>query len=320
MKQGYYYTVAVFFFTGVLLAVFFSQTDVLDPLDAQQQRAVAMDDFLNDLHRDIDRAAFIAGFRSLLALEESVATSGEYLADIGSSFSEAFLNGSINGTAIEVLENSTFNDYVSRVHTEARKYGLRLNISLQEVSLYHITPWDVAVDYSLSIRLNDSRAQTRWLYEKNFSTRIDIFGMRDPMYSVETNNKLPNTIEVFDNFVEYVDDAGDANDTTVLLEFLNESYYSASELAPSFLMRFTGNFSASEFGIASLINLDALDAQGEPVSLSRTVVDFLYFEGVTAADRCTVLGNPDMPSYFKLDDVHANIYEVTGELESSMCP
>lgn len=319
MKKGYYYTISVLFFTGVLLAVFFSQTDVLDPVTAQQKRIASMDDFLNDLHRDIDRAAFIAGFRSLLAMEENVAQNGSYLLDIDVAFSEAFLNGSVNGESYTVLENATFGDYSQRVQFEAARFGMHLDLAVQNVSLYHITPWEIAIDYKILISLNDSRDATRWLYNKTFSTRVELYGLRDPVYSVETNNKLPNTIRAYEGFVEYVDDAGDANDTTVLTEFLEESYYSPNPLAPSFLMRFSGNFSADEFGIESLVNLDDLYTQGLPVYLIRSVVDYLYFEGITFADRCIIEGNPDMPTYFKLDDAHAIFYEVTGELESLPC-
>jgi len=305
MKKGYFYTIAVLFFTGVLLAVFFSQTDVLNPVNAQQKRIAIMDDFLNDLHRDIDRAAYIAGFRSLLALEESVAENGTYLTDTATAFTEAFLNGTVNNVSYAVLSNATFSDYVQRVTYEAARVGMSLDLSLQNITLYHITPWEIAVDYSIQISLNDTRDATRWQYNKSFSTYISIYGPRDPLYSVATNNKLPSTVKIYNNFVEYVNDTGDKNDTTVLTAFLQNSYYSPNPSAPSFLMRFSGNFSANEFGIESLVDLDALNAQGLPVYGTRSVVDYLYFTVPGSADWCTV---QNLPTYFKIDAVHVAFY------------
>jgi hypothetical protein len=315
-RRGYFYTVSVLFFAAIFLAVFFAQSDISEPVTAQQERVASMDDFISDLHRDIDRAAFIAGFRSLIALEEHVADSGEYLTNLSANFTEAFTNGSVGGEAYEVLDNSTFQDYITRVQQEAQQFGLRLNITLLNVTLYHISPWQVSVDYAANISVNDSRGTSRWYYTQFFSTQVNLFGLRDPLYSVETNNKLPNSIDRFDNFDEFVDDAGDANDTTVLQAFLSEGYYTASDLAPNFLMRFTGNFSADEFGIESLVNLEDLDAQGEIVSTTRSVVDHVYFTTAGSADWCSV---QNMPEYFRLDDEHRIQFEID-ELDYSPCP
>lgn len=298
------------------MAIFYTSTDVLKPASAQQLRAATMDDFLSDLHRDVDRAAYISGFRAFIALEQSVANSGEYLDDIESDFASAFLNGTIGEESYDILDNSSFTQYLERVGHEASLRGMVLNMSVLNVSLYHITPWIVAIDYDILIMLNDTRAATRWSYVKTFSTQVPIFDLRDPLYAVGTNNKALNTVRIVSGFSEFVNDAGDQNDTTVLVDFLDSSYYSHSTLAPSFLMRFEGNLSANKYGIESLVNLDELDTQDVLILSTRSVVDYLYFGSAPSDDWCNV---QNMPSYFKLDDDHRDFYEIDGELEYSAC-
>lgn len=312
-KKGYIYTIAVLFFAGLLLAIFYTQSNI-GMTSNEQSVTMSMDDFLNDFERDAERAAFIAGFRSLIALEEHVASQGEYLSNFSGSFEEAFLNASINGIPYEVVVNATFEDYLERVSHEAQKTGLRFEAQVSNVDVYHLTPWTVAIDFRTRVLLNDSRDRTRFDYEKTFSSSFSILDLRDPIYSVETNNKAPNTIRTI-TYEEFVDDAGDKNDTTVLSEFLNESYYAASGNAPNFLMRFSGNFSSDENGIQSLVNLNRLDTQGIIINGAYSIVDYEYFTD-TAADWCNI---QNMPNYFKVTNENSDYYEITTELERTPC-
>lgn len=312
-KKGYVYTIAVIFFTGLLLAIFYTQSNI-GMTSNEQSPTATMDDFLSDFERDAQRAAFIAGFRSLIALEEHVASQGEYLNNFSGRFEEAFLNASVNGIAYEVIENATFEDYLMRVNYEAQKTGLKFDAQVKEVVVYHLTPWTVAVDFRTRVLLNDSRDRTRFDYEKTFSSSFSILDLRDPIYSVETNNKAPNIVRTI-AYDEFVDDAGDKNDTTVLSNFLNESYYTDSHNAPSFLMRFSGNFSPDENGMQSLVNLNELDTQGIDINTAYSVVDYEYFAGI-GATWCDI---QNMPNYFKVTNENSDYYEITTELERTAC-
>ncbi len=312
-KKGYIYTITVLFFTGILLTVFYTQSNIGTTINEESITA-SMDDFLSDFEADAKRASFIAGFRSLIALEEHASSQGTYIANFSKSFEEAFLNASINSQSYEVIENSTFTEYLERVRYEAEQTGMRFDATVNDIFIYHITPWDVAVDFSLHISLNDSRDRTRFQYDTIISSVFSIRSLRDPLYSVETNNKAPNIVRTT-TYDEFIDDAGDKNDTTILSTFLNESYYTASENAPNFLMRFSGNFSPDENGIQSLVNLDRLDAQGIIVSDVYSVVDHEYFTN-TGADWCNI---QNMPNYFKLTSETSDYYEVTSELERTIC-
>lgn len=311
-RKGYLYTGMVVVFFAIILSFYFLNSIELN--NSEQIRVNTMNSFISDLHRDLLRASYISGYRSLIALEEKVSDSGLYLTDAEGDFIEAFTNGSIDGVPYEVLINATFKDYLVSVNSQALKLGFLLNINLTNVSFTQVSPWDLAVDYKLHILLNDTRDVASWDYYKTFRTEIPIIDFKDPLYVVETFGKIPNTITKYTPD-QYVNDVGDANDTTVLQTFLNNSYYVASNTAPSYIMRLEGNFSSSTYGIESLVNLEDLNAQGLNVYLSRSVIDYQYFNSVDA-DWCNI---QNMPTYFKIADDHLTSYEIDPELDYSGC-
>jgi len=132
------------------------------------------------------------------------------------------------------------------------------------------------------------------------------------MYVVETEDKVSNLVNVTPN-QDFVDEA-DNNNTEVLETHLLQGYYVESTEAPSYLMRFSGNFSPSQFGIESMVNLDDLDKQSIPV-LERSVIDHIYFSTESTTDYCNI---KDMPSWFRIDSNHLDDYEVTNL--GSICP
>ena len=83
---------------------------------------------------------------------------------------------------------------------------------------------------------------------KDYNTSVSLINIRDPIYSVYTYGRVPNTIRIT-NVTDYVNDSN--NDTSQLRYHINHSFYVENILSPSFLMRLEGNFSKSPYGIES---------------------------------------------------------------------
>ena len=121
------------------------------------------------------------------------------------------------------------------------------------------------------------------------------------------------------NFVDVI------NDTSILEEHLLESYYINHTDAPSFLMRFKGDFSASPFGIESMVNVEELFEQGL-FKKNRSVIDYLYFGNSSTTgigkDYCDFTDlDSDVEELFRLErvpDDHLVLYGVK-DLSKSPC-
>ena len=277
---------------------------------ATETRIYTMNMFVSDVERDIERAAYISGFRSLVALVDHVVSTGEYLSDVDSDFTELFFNGTLNGTNASLLVNNTFTDWMSKIKNEARKIDIIINFSVNNVSLFQDNPWEVGVNVNLRIMLSDKDGVTWWDKEKSAQSYIELEGFEDPLYPLGTNGVVENRIRR-KNVSYFVSGTNIDN----LLNHTYEGRYVAFTDAPSYLMRLEGDFGSSEYGIESLVDVSELVSKGISPK-DKSIVDYIYFGSANPAKN-HVSG---APSWFKLDNSsnmdnsqgHFDLYEVNG--------
>lgn len=319
-RRGMVYLIGAILLVAVFLTLYFARTlpTERERTESITARIITIDDFLKDLHEDVPRAAYIAGYRAILAMEEYVAENG-FLAEPAPKIIEAFLNGTIEGKNYSVMRNSTFLQYLGKVNEETSRVGIRLNITLLNVSLTQRTPWSIDLDFNMTMNVSDRAGLARWDYERSFRAEVPILDTRDPLYIVYTFGRVPNTFRM--SPYEH-DDLVNGNDTSNLYNESINMYYREDPYAPSFMQRLTGNISAnSKYGISSVVNLDSLDTQGIFVYTYRSVIDYLYFTNASTTNYCHTFGSP-MRGWFKIDATHyfdeARNYELD-DLNATVC-
>lgn len=316
-KKGVFYLLIAVLFVAVMVFVFlaYKQYAYTDRQKVVETRVRTINDFIKDIDVDSKRVIYISGFRALIALEDHVARTGDYLNDSEELFRIAFYNGTVNGTHVDILVNSSYSDYLGKLNLIAGKIGITIDINTTNIILYHETPWSVSVNVTNHINITDTRGLANWEFDKTYSTDVSLMNIRDPVYSVYTYGRIPNTIRRSNITVDYVNDTN--NDTTWLLYLINNSFYIENDLAPSFLMRLKGNFSNSTHGIESLVYVPELIYQGVNYSTTRSIVDYILFTNVIGygATACVV---DNMPNWFRIDLNHTSKYEVN-KLSYSIC-
>ena len=282
-NKGFAYLLTVSFMVVVLLVVFLTlnKYQYQDRQDMYEQRIRLVDDFIHDFADDIHSATYITSFRTLLALEDHIAQNGEFLNDTEVLFAELASNGTLNGVNSSLLINSTLNNYLAKVNSVATLVGIHSNFSLVNITLYQSNPWDISVVLLLDIEINDTRGLASWSFRKSYITAVPIYDLRDPLYSHFTSNRVPNTIRYLD--VPFLINTSD-NDSTNLINHLNESYYLVSSDAPGFLQRFENNLSPSPYGIESVVNINILSDQDLEVFSNRTKIDYIYFNNISQSN------------------------------------
>ena len=296
-RRGFVYLLIASFAIAVILLVFLSSNayHYQDQESLYQVRIRAMNDFVKNFNSDVHRATYIAAFRSLVALEDYTAAKGVFLNNTNEYFRKTFFYGTIDGNETTLLENSSFEDYLSRVKELANSIGIILNVNITHIELTQSTPWSIDVHVFADINMTDTKGLASWIYSQEYVTTLPIFDLRDPLYGVNTMNKVPNTIRI--NATDLVVN----NNTDNLIIHVNGSYYRASSNAPNFLMRFEGNNSADINGIESIVNVKVLFDQGVTKYDDRVKIDYLYFNNTpinASIERiCTIT---QVPSYYHL--------------------
>ena len=304
-KKAVFYTATAIILVIILLLAFNvleAKKDV-NRNDVTLARVKTMDNFVKNMDNDLKRAINIACIRATLSLEERIAKQGTYLTNAETAYAEAMMNGTINGTALELMQDSTFPLWVSKIQAEAAKTGIQANFQVHSIQVYQDDPWHVKGKINITINVTDSRNTSSWIEQKEIIASTSIIGLEDPLYALNTYGRVPNVI----NMTSYEGDYVSGSNVGNLLIHLNNSYYAANTDAPSFLMRFQNNLSTSPFGIESMINLDKLQKQGLSIQ-SKTAIDYLYW-GSASTTNYRVNGTP---SWYYIDSGHTAKYQVTG--------
>lgn len=316
-KKGFAYLLIVSIFVAVLVVVFltFNTYSFTQRQELHEGRIVTMNNFVQDFNEDIHRATFISAFRALVGLEDYIAINGEFVNDTELVFQEIFYNGTINGADVLIMTGSSFSDYIDKVNALADDVGIISNIEVTYINLSQVDPWTISVNVHAIVNVSDFRSTASWSYEDDFTTNLPIYNLRDPLYSFFTNNKVPNTILPSPHITLV-----NGTDVTNLLDLLDNSYYIASNLSPSFLQRFENDTTPHPYGIESIVDINTISDQDVPVFADRIKVDYMYFNDISpdANEVCAVEKIPGF-YYFIIDENRTDLYGISSLNYSTSC-
>jgi hypothetical protein len=305
-KKGVFFTTLVI----VMLSLFFVSFIVLGNVrdsDSLQNRVETMNNFVNSIEKDIPRKLKISTFRIVFLFEKEIIESGSYISDINSSFSEAFFNGTINGQTspeiVALMTGATFPDMLADFNEKASKVSANINMFSPSIEISQDSPWQVKIVLTATLSIEDLSNLATWNRTSSTISYVSIENFEDPLYFINTNGLVANKVIKAPNETFVL-----GSDVSTLLAHSQNSYYINSSEAPSFLDRLQGINTANPQGIESLVNLAELSAQGISIS-DKTVVDHIYFSTSNPSD-CNVQPT-GMPSWFKLDDSHLGVYQVS---------
>ncbi len=266
------------------------------------ERIKSVDHFIDDVEKDIQRGTYIASFRSLLGIQQYITSKGTFLNDTQASFREILINGTINGEYMSVMNETQLSIWIEKIQHEAGKVAIELSYRINSVRLYQETPWMVGIDLNVTLNISDMRNTASWTRNQVITTDLNISTFEDPLYTVYSYGRVINTIEE-SNITDFTNNSNTSN----LLYHLDHSLYIESNSSPSYVMRLSGNLSASDRGIESLVNLKKFEDMLLDVK-EKSCVDYIYF---SEDDPTNWLIN-NTYNWFRLDNQsnHLAVYEV----------
>ena len=252
-KKGIFFTLIAVSLLGIMLFTF-SVTQsytLLEKTTVIEARVDTMNRFLEEVDADMENAIFIAGFRALIGMEDEIINTGTFVNDTATAFEEVFMNGTLGGTNVSVMENNTFPFWLTRINAQANEIGINLSLNVDSVSIYHAEPWTVRVQVNSTLNLTDIKFTANWTQQKDLYADISVIGFEDPLYAVYTNGNILKRINetIYEgNFTSA------ATNTTNMRDHVDQTFYANFTGAPSFLMRFENDLNASVYGIESFVD------------------------------------------------------------------
>jgi hypothetical protein len=312
-KKGMFFTILTILFLVVFLFFFtqYSYRKLTDKMFVVESRITSMDSFLQDVDRDLERGLYISSFRAIISLQDYMGVQGAYLSNVKNDFNEVITVGTINGTVASLMDHAKISDWIQNIISQANRLNLRLNISIINFTVYQKDPWHLHVGVNVTLHLNDTTNIAQWVRNDYIETSLDITGFEDPLYIINGRSRFGNIINrtpYENNFTIF---NGSVYNVANLLFHVEHSLYAADQNAPSFLMRFENNLSASPYGIESMINLQKLSTRFTEEEMTiyydKSIIDYVYWS--TASPDIYRINNT--PSWYKIDDIHRAVYNVT---------
>jgi hypothetical protein len=309
-KKAVFFTFAAIFLIIILIAIITTTNTYRyrEKSTAISSRVKTMNNFLYDFDKDMNREIYIGGYRALISINSYLRQIQGFIPNFKEVFSEILLNGTANGTTMDIMQQegqgADILSWTSRINEESSKLNVKVELEVNDVNIIQTSPWNVTIVFNATVNISDLKGIASWTFDKLYFVQFPIEGFEDPLYVVATSDKLTNVINVTP-YSDYVDDL--TKNPANLLDHVKESYYIASTDAPSFIMRFSGNFSASDYGIESMVDSDDYFSQ-YGYYLPRSAVDYIYFGNQTGIPTsCNVSG---MPGWFRIDNAHMTDYEI----------
>lgn len=313
-RKGIFFTLIAVSLLGLVLfsySVTYSYT-LQEQAAVVEARIDTMNRFLQEVDSDMKNAIYIAGFRALIGMEDEIANTGTFVSDTGDAFEELFMNGTLDGDNVSVMQNNTFPYWISRIGLEANAIGINLSINVTGVSIYHVSPWVVRVSVNSTLNISDSKSTASWAQDKDLQADISVFGFEDPQYAVHTSNNVLKRINrtVYEgNFTNNI--TGEDN----MRDHVSQTYYANFTGAPSFLMRFENDLNQSEFGIESFVDkpevspyhscpteTSSVDSIYWQCNSSLTVYKVANWSGFRIDNESGILGNLTRVPRYMMED------------------
>ncbi|MBX4212196.1 hypothetical protein KW787_01925 [Candidatus Pacearchaeota archaeon] len=300
-KKGIFFTSM----TIIILSLFFisyaaySEYNDRKPIE---KRIDTMNKFLFSLETDLSRQIYISGFYSVFIIEKDIVETGNYNPNVTRSFQELFVNGSINGKDQPFMLGAKISDIQQAVSAKGQKINVNVTINASQPVIDQVDPWHIRIQLPINLSVEDSSKLASWNKMYTVTAFVPVEGFEDPLYVVNTFGLVPNNITKTP-YYPFVQGSNVGN----LSQHLQYSLYYADSLAPSFLDRLEGKLSANPNGIESFVYIPKLSSQGITVT-DKSDIDYIYFSGSSPS----IYHVSGMPSWFRIDDSHLSLYNVSG--------
>lgn len=299
-KRGIFFTSLAI----VLISLFLISASLYSAIEGRrsiQKRIETLNNFVFSVQEDIGRQTYISGYRSILSIENYITNKGAFVKDARGAMVEALMNGTINSENMSLMEGFELKDWNPQLTAAGNKMNIVLNYSLANLSVTQDDPWSITIQANVSLFVQDKNNLASWNTTRQVKTQIEIVGFEDPFYVIGTGGLVANKI----NRTAYRPFVTNGNNVSNLSIHNQNGLYIESPLAPSFLKRLEGNFSADPNGIESLVYITKLVNQGMTIK-DKSIVDYVYF----SSDNPPTKRVNGMPSWFKLDNSHLAVYSV----------
>ena len=286
-RKGFVFTMLAIMITSIIVVFFLIGLESVDYGQSSMRDSKMLTMLMEDIEDDVSRGLYITSFRTLMGQIERTIVTGNYLSSAQDTFVEGMINGTIEGSSPEILEDTSFMDWLEKITLLIEERGYTFDYEITRLTQTHTSPWSVTATLMMEYNITSPDGMKGYNRIIDIQREVPIIGLEDPAYYIQSLGRLSNTIN-----------KSDTNDIMLLIDASSEnSRYIESNLSHSFLQRLEGDFSPSNYGIESIVSGQRFKSQGIIDYEGRSSIDALYFIDSGAIVQCV----EDAPEWFRID-------------------
>ncbi|MEM0473381.1 MAG: hypothetical protein QXF88_01510 [Candidatus Aenigmatarchaeota archaeon] len=144
---------------------------------------------------DLSKAVEIITKRAISTAVSEIVTTGQPIENPNEKLKELVFFGTINGQEKQLMQNSTIQDWISRINFVGGQKNYNISVSFNEFEIMPYDSFNLNVKGTISLNITDKNniASIKRFY--NFSEKVSIEGFEDPLYVLNTEGKATKVIK-----------------------------------------------------------------------------------------------------------------------------
>ncbi len=196
LRKGFIYTLFAFIFVSfLLLMVSIEIKRDVNVQTAEKIRSDEMSYFLDGVKQDFSRGVFISGKKAILSDINYIVTAGVFLNSSDESLEESMIYGTLNGTNLTLMRNSTLEGWVGDIQELGSKLGMEVTLDILNTTIKQKDSFNLEVINDINLDVYEPHIKAR--FNKTFTTakEIPIVEMEEPFIAINSLNYIKQTIE-----------------------------------------------------------------------------------------------------------------------------
>lgn len=198
-KKGIIYTLFVMaFLISLSIFVMVQGNNYWGSLVGDKVRSDEVGFFANGVRDDLGRGVLISGRKAVLSLVNNETDTGIFVAAANDSIAELLQNGTLAGTQLDIMTNSTVSAWTLALQKIAKGRGIELNISMNDLRIYPASAFDVAVVSNTTIIVYDPLTKIKYNRTFLLNELVSVEELEDPYITIKSFAVRRNTIRMCD--------------------------------------------------------------------------------------------------------------------------
>ena len=149
-----------------------------------------------DILKDGERALYISGKRAVIATINYELSNGTFFENANDTIANATLTGIIDGELQPIMENTTLEDWFSKISSLTEYRGLTTNITFLGIEVKPDGYMTISIQARANIIVHDDALNATINRSTNFKTVVSLLGIEDPFNTIESLGFVLNTFRM----------------------------------------------------------------------------------------------------------------------------